>query len=153
MSGKILSECTRIIRIQFGCLLGLLCLQLIAGCQTSQSTGPDGSPTEQADFQSTLNQVESMKTEICKAFTDGQPDEAHDALHEVGHVLEQLPELANKAAQLSESQVAAVQQSVEQLFNGFGQMDDQLHGGDQIDVATIEKQLSQALTDLRKVVP
>jgi hypothetical protein len=93
-----------------------------------------------------------MKSEICKAFADGTPDDAHDALHEVGHSLEELPGLAAKEGDLTAEQLSAVETAVEALFDGFGELDGTLHGGGEVDIKELEEKLSQALEKLEEVV-
>ncbi len=142
-----------------------VCLLLtgIIGCgntQTESEAEPQGDGhadhadvhQEPADFSSALAEVESMKTSICEAFANGTPDDAHDALHKIGHSLEHLPELAAKGGELSEEQLAKVGTSVEALFDGFAKLDDTLHGGAEVDVEELEKELNQALSDLKEAV-
>lgn len=109
-------------------------------------------PGQPADFSSTLTAIEAMKTKICKAFADGVPDDAHDALHDVGHSLEKLPELAAKEGKFSADQLATVKESVEALFDGFGKLDDTMHGGAEVDAKVLEEKLTAAITKLKEAV-
>ncbi len=105
-----------------------------------------------ADFSSTLTAIETMKTQICKAFADGVPDDAHHALHDVGHSLEKLPELAAKEGKFSAEQLAVVKEAVEALFDGFGKLDVTMHGGAEVDAKALEVKLTEALTKLKEAV-
>lgn len=116
------------------------------GHETSSESG------QRADFSSTLTAIEAMKTKICKAFADGVPDDAHDALHDVGHSLEKLPELAAKEGKFSADQLATVKESVEALFDGFGKLDDTMHGGAEVDAIVLEEKLTAAITKLKEAV-
>lgn len=145
-----------------------LCVSLAAfiGCgdtsTESASETPANSHTEHgenahhdeepADFSETLQNVETMKITICKAFADGTPENAHDLLHDVGHSLEKLPELAAKKSELTSDQLSKVNSAVEELFDGFGQLDDTMHGGEEVDIDELDKRLTKALSDLKEAV-
>jgi hypothetical protein len=147
--------------------LWLLLIVGLAGCQDQpgaadaqqaaqpaekQSHEHSSESSQPADFSSTLAAIETMKTQICKAFADGQPDDAHGALHDVGHSLEKLPELAAKEGKFSANQLAIVKESVEALFDGFGKLDDTMHGGAEVDTKVLEEKLTAALTKLKEAV-
>lgn len=104
---------------------------------------------EARTFEESVAELASMKDSICKAFADGTPEEAHDALHEVGHMLETLPSLASKELKLDDESMKSLDAAVEALFDGFGQLDETFHGGEEVDAEQIDKGLTQAL-DQRK---
>jgi len=88
-----------------------------------------------------LETIEKYRAEIKEAFLKKQPEDAHDALHEVGHSLESLTNLAGAT---TEEAKQSVKKAVDELFECFGAMDDTLHGktgksydevGDRIDAA------------------
>lgn len=107
---------------------------------------------EPETFAEAFEAVSAMKTKICKAFKDGTPDDAHAALHDVGHLLEELPELAAKGGELSEEQVSKMNAAVEALFDGFGKLDSTMHGGKEVNVEDLESKLTTALEDLKGAV-
>lgn len=141
-------------------------IALFIGCSdTSTESDPEANPeslTEHSqglqsddvpiDFEEALKRVETMKTSICKAFNDGTPEDAHDLLHEVGHALGKIPDLAAKQNRLTADQTSEVNVAVEALFDGFGQLDDTLHGGEEVDIADLDKKLTEALNDLKDAV-
>ena len=51
----------------------------------------------------------------------------HEPLHDVGHLLDALPALADKAG-LDAAQKDAVKGAKEQLFDHFGKVDEMMHG-------------------------
>ncbi|MEM8736246.1 MAG: hypothetical protein AAGG44_18595 [Planctomycetota bacterium] len=102
-------------------------------------------------FAEALTSITSMKSNICKAFANKTPDDAHDELHEVGHLLEEMPSLAAKVEGISKEQLAKVEAAVEELFDGFSELDGTLHGGADVDVAALEKQLTDAIGALEAV--
>jgi len=88
-----------------------------------------------------LEVIEKYRAEIKEAFSKKQPEDAHDALHKVGHSLESLTNLAGAT---TEEAKQSVKKAVDELFKCFGEMDDTLHGktgksydevGDRIDAA------------------
>ena len=114
--------------------------------------GDEDQQDEPVDFATALASVETMKETICSAFAKETPEDAHDELHEVGHTLEKLPELAGKSKELAADQQSEVNRLVEVLFDGFGKLDDTLHGGEAVDIAELDKELTQALADLKEAV-
>lgn len=103
-------------------------------------------------FEDALAELSEMKTVICKAFADETPDDAHDALHDVGHLLESLPELASKDLKLDEAAMTSLDAAVEALFDGFGKLDETFHGGEEVDAKQIEEELTKAIDQLKQAV-
>lgn len=137
---------------RWGCALSLALLMGAVGCQGKVDVETQASSEEQAaSFRESVAGIEAMATTICKAFADGTPEDAHDALHEVGHSLEKLPALAAKEGKLTEEQMTVVNEAVEALFDGFGKLDDTLHGGEEVDIAAIEGTLTETLAKLNGV--
>jgi uncharacterized phage infection (PIP) family protein YhgE len=128
----------------------IVVLATVCGCQTGEPTARPGD--EALNFAQALKKVEEAKEKICKAFEQGTPDEVHDTLHQVGHLLEDLPQLATQGRELSTETVTEIQQSVESLFDGFGKLDDTMHGGAEVELDKINQQLTQALANLQKVL-
>ena len=137
---------------------------VLAGCQNQHdatvvepapvevSSSHESTSTASESLITVLSNIEAMKSKICKAFADGTPEDAHDELHDVGHSLEKLPELAAAKSNLSAEQLASVNTSVEALFDNFGKLDDTLHGGAEIDIKELDKKLSQAIASLKEAV-
>jgi hypothetical protein len=71
-----------------------------------------------------LKEIEEFRGTIKEAFAKKSPDDAHDALHEIGHVLESVTELAAPA---NDEAKKSVKTAVDELFDCFGAMDDTLH--------------------------
>lgn len=103
-------------------------------------------------FEDAVAELSEMKTVICKAFAEGTPDDAHDALHDVGHLLESLPELASKDLKLDQAAMTSLDAAVEALFDGFGKLDETFHGGDEVDAEQIESELAKAIDQLKQAV-
>jgi hypothetical protein len=72
-------------------------------------------------------ELEEMNKVIAAAFAAEDLDAAHDPLHEIGHVLDELPGLAKKHG-LGDEAVTAISGAVEKLFEAFGKVDEKFHG-------------------------
>lgn len=96
-----------------------------------------------------LKQLAKHTETISKAFTDKKPEDAHDSLHDVGHVLEAFPSLAKD---LSDEKKAAVKKSVDELFACFGALDENLHGGPETPYSKIEERVTTAMTELKSAI-
>ncbi|MEC8556376.1 MAG: hypothetical protein VXZ82_15310 [Planctomycetota bacterium] len=107
---------------------------------------------EPETFAEALEEVKEMKTKICKAFSDGTPNDAHDALHDVGHALEGLSKTAGKEADVTPEQLEKVKVQVEALFEGFAKLDGVMHGGPEVKIEDLEKTLTAAITELEGVM-
>lgn len=123
-----------------------------ANSQQSHDHDHDEHADEPATFAEALAKLQEMKSEICTAFENETPEDAHDALHGVGHLLEDLPKLAAQQDGLSAEQLGNVETAVESLFDGFGQLDDTLHGGEEVDLEQLDKQLTEAMASLEGAV-
>ena len=76
-----------------------------------------------------VQELVSLRNVIRDGFAADDVDAAHGPLHDVGSVLEKLPELAKKQG-LGEDDLNSVNAATEALFDAFGAVDKTLHGGD-----------------------
>ena len=74
-----------------------------------------------------ITELTSMRDTIRDAFAKKDHDAAHNPLHEVGHVLEAIPELAKKEKVSAENQ-AAIEKAANSLMDAFGRVDKTMHG-------------------------
>jgi len=98
-----------------------------------------------------VDQIKEMGDKIITAFADGSPDDAHDELHEIGHVIERLPELATKAS-LTADQEQKVGEITEALMDAFGELDGTLHGGEDVAVDEISEKISTQIKKLQSML-
>ena len=112
-----------------------------AGHDHDQSDHPDS-------FEEALQHIEDMGSKITAAFAKAEPDDAHDELHEIGHMIESLPALAKKAG-LPESKQEKVMAIAEALMDAFGELDGTLHGGDEVDAEKISQTISAQIEELQ----
>ena len=102
-----------------------------------------------------VTEVIELRDTIRDAFTANDPDKAHDPLHEVGHLLETVSDLA-KEEKLSDEKLAIVKSSVETLMQSFGEIDKSMHGQEGAsykDVSTKIDDAVKALTELNAPAP
>lgn len=92
-----------------------------------------------------LKELEGQVATITKAFTTGKPEEAHDALHDVGHVLIGMPDLAKS---LTADKQAAVKKSVDELVSCFDALDQNMHGGTETPFTKVSERITAAMTEL-----
>lgn len=117
-------------------------LLVTVGCESSSETtvpqtadadhdhGHEGEDHHHAEtLPEAIKELTSMRDVIRDAFGKNDIETAHGPLHEVGHVLELIPGLAEKQG-LSGEALAAVKASTEKLFEAFGEVDKTLHGAE-----------------------
>jgi len=99
-----------------------------------------------------LAQLTKYQQEIQAAFEKKAPDEGHDALHEIGHVLEAVQEFAKGQESYSEEDKAAIQGAKEALLDAFGTLDESMHGGEAIEYSEIDAKVKEAMAKLQEFV-
>ena len=91
---------------------------------------------------------------IKTAFEGGQPDDAHDQLHEIAHVLEDdFPPLVNNAAALDDAAKSKLNELIAKLFDEFSKLDEELHGGPKADFAEVDKVVAETMSELKQLIP
>jgi len=99
------------------------------------------------DFPAAVAEVVRLDDTIRKAFAEQDPAAADGPIHAIGHLLEQLPELAK--AHGSGVDVAAVKKSSGLLFQAYSRIDGKLHGGDGSDYDTEAQGIARELATFR----
>ncbi len=77
-------------------------------------------------FAEAFAEVKEMQTTIATAFEAGDSEAAHGPLHEVGHALEEMSELAG-LSDLSDEDKKSIDANVNILFESFGAVDKKMH--------------------------
>lgn len=139
------------------CLLACCSLALTTGCQ---ETAPETTQAEE-DHQhehahaetlaEAVTELNELHSEIAKAFTAEKPDDAHDALHDVGHVLEELAPLA-KNEKLPDDRVAAIETAITTLMDGYGELDKTMHGAEGKSWSEVSASIDEALNSIKAAV-
>ncbi len=132
------------------CVVGIgICL---LGCtpkeQNAKPSGKTASKQEDGpkSLPAALKQLTEHAETISKAFTSNKPDDAHHSLHDVGHLLECIPDLAKD---LSDEKKEVVKKSVADLFECFGALDDAMHGGTDTPYTKVGERITAALAGLK----
>ena len=96
---------------------------------TSQNQGHDHKGHDHAPESLTdaLAELTSLRNTIRDSFAKNDQDAAHGSLHEVGAILEAIPELAKKEKVSADNQ-AAIETAVNTLMDAFGNVDKTMHG-------------------------
>lgn len=128
------------------CLLAGLSLTSLTGCGTDSS-----SISGAADAAAAVAKLAGLATEVKAAFEGGEPHDAHDQLHVIPEVLDDVVD-ASKSLGLSEANQAKVLEAVESLFEQFGKLDEGMHGGEQIGYEAVGPQIDAALNTLKELL-
>ncbi|MEM9586245.1 MAG: hypothetical protein AAGA03_03110 [Planctomycetota bacterium] len=102
-------------------------------------------------FAEAVEQVKEVGGRITRAFASGDPNKAHGDLHEIGHLIGALPELAKKAGVPSEK-METVRTVTEALLDSFEALDGTLHGGVGVEVEDVSKEISTQLDSLQALL-
>jgi phage shock protein A len=114
--------------------LTLACLFVVGGCSSGtveKAVTHDGSHDSKdahpETYEEAVEALASIDETIKTAFAANDEDTAHGPLHEIGHVLEDITELAQKA-DLTDEQRQSVKTEVDKLFEEYGSVDAIMHG-------------------------
>ena len=114
-----------------------------AGHDHAADTGRQASRSAES-FADALATIIELDTKIQAACAADDPGAAHDELHAIGRLLEELPELATTTGLPLDR--AAVARAAEALFQCYSRIDDKLHGSEGSSYAeeadTIARELS-----------
>ena len=97
--------------------------------ESSQNQGHDHKGHDHAPetLKDALAELTSLRNTIRDSFAKNDQDAAHGPLHEVGAILEAIPELAKKEKVSADNQ-AAIETAVNTLMDAFGNVDKTMHG-------------------------
>lgn len=125
------------------CLAFAVSTACLIGCGSSEATSPvlavdqhahahesheaNHGRTASGPLAEALVRVERLASTIQAAFKAGDPEQGHGPLHEIGHLLEELPPAAAKES-LTSAQQQQLKEAVDSLMDSFGALDEQLHG-------------------------
>lgn len=74
-----------------------------------------------------VNKLDRLRTAIRDAFAADDTERADQSVHELGHLLEEIPSLADREA-FTAAEQESIKQAVDVLFECFGDIDEKLHG-------------------------
>lgn len=99
-----------------------------------------------------VEDLDALRSQISEASAAGDIEKAHDPLHDIGHSLEHVVELANKQG-LGADAVAEISAAVEKLLDAFGKVDAKLHDEPGAEYSEVEADVDAAFATLRKHLP
>ncbi len=142
--------------------LGAMFIVANVGCEPAAAPKPDASNAGAKDhdhdhgtlavgnFAESLGTLTKFYGQIKTAFEADKPDDAHDALHDIGHVLEAL-EL--QTADLPAEKQEAAKQAVKDLFEGYTLLDEGMHGKKETKYSEVSSKLEAAVKTLESSKP
>lgn len=90
---------------------------------------------------------------IQAAFENDDPDEAHDELHEVAHILDDdIPVLIDQADSLSDEHKRLLKGVISKLFEEFSKLDDVMHGGPEVDFPEVDSKIQEAMAEMKALI-
>ncbi|MEM9352310.1 MAG: hypothetical protein AAGA92_04800 [Planctomycetota bacterium] len=143
-----------------------VCLASLAGCGTSGESDSEHSHGHEHDhdhghshrpesLHEAVAELESLSEAIRTAIVDGDPKDAHDPLHEIGYLLEAIPDVAAET-DLPEEEWNAVKAASEQLFDAFAEIDKTYHvedGDKQAVYEDVSAGVDEAIEEIRSRLP
>ena len=146
-------------------LFSILCLSLTTafiGCETKPSVkngasagsgdshGHDhGEHKHATTFAGALQEVDEFRVSIKDAFANKKPEDAHDALHEIGHVLESIEGLSTASTDEAKQ---SLKKAVDELMECFGELDKTLHGETGKTYEAVADRIDAAMSTLKGMV-
>jgi len=102
-------------------------------------------------FEAAVEQIVQLRDSVQEALANDDLKKADGPVHEVGHVLEALNDLAAKAG-LSDEQQKSVKTAQEALFGGFAALDQTIHGkSDGKSWDDVKEEINQAISTLQEL--
>jgi len=132
------------------------------GCSKSSTEAPSHASASHGDehdhehdapksYGEAVASLAELRDTMRDAFAAQDDDKAHGPLHEVGHLLEHLPELAEKHSPPIDS--TAVKKDADELFDLFGKVDEKMHGAEGASYADVAERIDAGIDRLQRLVP
>ena len=99
-------------------------------------------------FTEAVADIEKHQKTIKEAFSNSKPEDAHDALHDIGHSIEALVELGKKQG-IEAADLQTINKASEDLMMAFGAVDETLHGGKGKNYDEVAEQVDAAITSIK----
>jgi hypothetical protein len=114
--------------------------------------GHETQPHAPGDWVATVQELTKLQGEIKAAFAAEKGADADSAVHEIGHLLEDLEGMVGKTITDPAAKTEVIQ-SIQALFEAFGKIDAKLHGGAGASYAEVSEQIESAMAILAKQAP
>ncbi len=136
---------------------------MLVGCGGEAATKTEGNDAsdpaqahahaEQLSYAAAVARLKQDRDQIQTAFSAGKPEDCHEALHDVGHLLTDLPAIAQQAG-LAASDLEEVKVAAASLMEAFGKVDKQMHGAaDGADYGDVAADVDVAMATLEAKSP
>lgn len=156
--------------VRFGCrmlacLLSVCAISLL-GCgkpgSTDQAATPahddhgdhdhkhEGHDDHPHTYAEAIEKIEALRTAVRDNLAAKEKGKADEAVHEVGHLLEDLPKLAKSHTAEDQTEI---KQASDELIDLFGKIDEQLHADKEPDYDAVSAQVETALEKLKGKLP
>jgi len=99
-----------------------------------------------------ITKLQALRDTTRDALSKGETEKADSAVHEVGHILEELPKLA-KEGTFSDADQAEIKKDADELFAEFDKLDVQIHGDKKTTYDAFATAIDAALERLQARVP
>lgn len=141
-------------------IAGLACFALcLAGCANEEEAplpvmadGHEGHEHGDGGHAETVGEAFHQLTELYETvktgFAEDDTDAAHGPMHDVGHVLEELKELAD-ASELPADAKTTVGEQVEVLMDAYGAVDNVMHGKEGSEYSEVSDKVDAAMAALK----
>lgn len=140
----------------FSCFAAVILIGTV-GCQPPAAKTADGEHDHAHihdhpdNYSEAVHEIEGLNEQIKTEFEAGKGEDAHDALHEVGQLLEELEALAKKDG-VSGDDLNKIVSAAEQAFAGFSKLDT-FHGeSEEVAYSEVGDSISEAMTTLESFV-
>jgi hypothetical protein len=142
--------------------VALIACIAFSGCDSPGPTKPAGAKSgsghshshshdhENLTLKDAVAKTLEMATKIQAAGVKGDFDAAHDEIHDIGHLLEDLVALAKSESKSDEIQ-ASVKSTAESLFSSMGKVDKALHDGKTVKYEEIKDAYETGLANLKSI--
>lgn len=138
----------------FGCNSGTS--ETAAGAHAGHDHGHDHEHGHRPDsLHEAVEQLAGIEIAISEAITSGDVDAAHGPLHEVGELLQAIPEVAAET-DLPKEEWEAVKAATDRLFGAYAVIDKAFHvkdGDKQAAYEQVASELTEALEEIRSRLP
>lgn len=154
------------------CLVSAFAVSLL-GCGTKSSTSEKPAPAAHDEhghdhdhahdhkhegdadhphtFAEAVEKVQQLRTAVRDNLAAKEKGKADDAVHEVGHVLEDLPKLAESAS-LAPEALSEVKKATDELLDLFGKIDEQIHADKEPNYDEVSAKIDAAVEQLQAKV-
>lgn len=102
-------------------------------------------------FNEAVTMLGGLHVSIRGGFEKNDIESAHGPLHDVGHLLEQIPALAGKETQ-DAAVLEEVKKQVDELFDLYGKVDEKLHGEKGADYKDVAEKIDAAMEKLKMIM-